>query len=84
MQPNAAFGLLIGLNNNGTTIFGHSFDIGYPYRTVHTGTADANGQAVINLTVPMSVAPNTIAYVEGGALNGAGVDDSNLLTLLIL
>jgi len=84
MQPNTAYGLLVSLHNNGAIIFGHPFDIGNPYRIVHRGTADANGQAAISFTIPMSVASNTIAYVEGGAMNGAGVDDSNLLTLLIL
>jgi leucyl aminopeptidase len=84
MQPNTAYGLLVSLQNNGTSIFGHPFDIGSPYQIVRTGISDANGQAAISFTIPMSVASNTIAYVEGGARNGAGVDDSNLLTLLIL
>ena len=68
---------------SGSSIFGHSFDIGSPYTIVHTGNANASGSAVVNFTIPMAVASNTIAYVEGGAQNGAGVDDSNLLTLLI-
>jgi len=84
MQPNTAYGVLVSLHNNGAIIFGHPFDIGSPYQIVRTGTSDANGQAAISFTIPMSVASNTIAYVEGGARNGAGVDDSNLLTLLIL
>ncbi|MBC8369675.1 MAG: M20/M25/M40 family metallo-hydrolase [Planctomycetes bacterium] len=83
MQPNASFGLLVSLSNSGSSIFGHSFDIGSPYTIVHTGNANASGSAVVNFTIPMAVASNTIAYVEGGAQNGAGVDDSNLLTLLI-
>jgi hypothetical protein len=78
------FGLLVSLSNSGTNIFGHSFDIGAPYNIVRTSTADANGHATINFRIPMSVAVNTIAYVEGGARNGTGVDDSNMLTLLIL
>jgi hypothetical protein len=84
MQPNARYGLLVALSNAGTSIFGHNFDIGSPYTVVRTGTADGNGAATINFSVPMSVAPNTIAYVEGGAMNSSGVDDSNMLTLLIL
>ena len=84
MQPNAVFGLLVSLSNSGTNIFGHSFDIGAPYNILRTSTADANGHATINFRIPMSVAVNTIAYVEGGARNGTGVDDSNMLTLLIL
>ena len=83
MQPNTVYGLLVSRQNNGTSIFGHPFDIGSPYQIVRTGTSDANGQAAISFTIPMSVASNTIVYVEGGARNGAGVDDSNLLTLLI-
>jgi hypothetical protein len=84
MQPNATFGLLVSLSNSGTNIFGHSFDIGAPYTIVHTGTANGSGVATINFRIPMAVAANTIAYVEGGARNGANIDDSNLLTLLIL
>jgi hypothetical protein len=84
MQANSMFGLMVSLNNSGTSIFGHSFDIGAPYRIAKTGTSDASGNAVINFVIPASVAANTVAYVEGGAMNGTGVDDSNMLTLLVL
>lgn len=84
MEPSRPWALLVGTSNAGSVVMGKAFDIGTPYTIVGTGTSDALGVGTKTFNIPLSVAAGTTAYVEAGSLGTLGVDESNLLTLLIL
>lgn len=84
MEPSAPWALLVGTSNAGSIVMGKAFDIGTPYTIVANGTADALGAGGTTFNIPLSIATNTTAYLEAGSLGSLGVDESNLLTLLIL
>ena len=83
MPANARFALFASLSNTGTVIQGKAFDIGNPYKMVTFGNADANGNANTTINIPTFVPANTIGYLEAGALTNAGIDESNILTILL-
>jgi hypothetical protein len=68
--------------NTGTIIMGHPFDIGSQYRVVFTGVADAQGELRVSFPLPAVMAP-PVLYLEVRAMNGNGLDDSNILRLVI-
>ncbi|MHC4837198.1 MAG: hypothetical protein ACYTF3_03290 [Planctomycetota bacterium] len=84
MQPGAQWAFLAGLSNSGSVILGKAFDIGAGYQVVGTGTADALGAGTLTFQVPNSLPASTTGYFEVGAQSALGVDESNLLTILIL
>ena len=84
MEPGANFAVLASLSNSGSVIMGKAFDIGLPYIIGARGVADQNGNGAVTFGIPMSVSPNTIGYLEAGARSALGIDESNMLTILIL
>jgi hypothetical protein len=84
MQPGANFAVLASLSNSGTVIMGKTFDIGSPWIIGARGVADQNGDGAVTFSIPMSVSPNTVGYLEAGAMSSFGVDESNMLTILIM
>ncbi|MFT4709585.1 MAG: hypothetical protein ACI8Q9_000708 [Planctomycetota bacterium] len=82
MQPNAPCELMASRTNTGTIIMGHPFDIGSQYRVVFTGVADAQGELRVSFPLPAVMAP-PVLYLEVRAMNGNGLDDSNILRLVI-
>jgi len=83
MAPGESWGFLASASNAGSVIFGHTFDIGSPYNVMATGTADAGGNGSASFTIPAGLPSGATGYFEVGALNGAFVDDSNLLTFTV-
>ncbi|TAH36968.1 MAG: matrixin family metalloprotease [Planctomycetota bacterium] len=71
------------LNDNGTTINGHQFDIGDPVNTGGTGTTDALGNGTITVHIPGGAA-GLVVYLEVRVDDSFGTTfDSNMLTLNI-
>jgi len=83
MEPGAQWVLLAGTSNAGSVIMGRSFDIGTPNTMVGNGSANASGSASVTISIPNSIAPGTTGYFEAGALGTLGVEESNLLSILI-
>ncbi|MFT7517691.1 MAG: hypothetical protein ACI84O_001489 [Myxococcota bacterium] len=84
MQPGSNFAVLASLSNSGSVILGNAFDIGSPYSIVAQGVADLSGNGSVTFIVPMRLSAGAIGYIEAGAQSALGVDDSNMLTILIL
>jgi hypothetical protein len=84
MQPGSNFAVLASMSNSGSIILGQAFDIGLPYVIGGRGVADQNGNGTITFTIPPGVSSNTIGYIEAGARSALGVDESNMLTILVL
>lgn len=84
MQPGANFAVLASLSNSGSIIMGKAFDIGLPYVIGAQGVADQNGNGTVTFSIPNGVASGTVGYMEAGAMSALGVDESNMLTILVL
>jgi hypothetical protein len=84
MQPGAQFAVLASMSNAGSVIMGKAFDIGLPYIIGARGVADMNGDGSVSFSIPNHVPVNTIGYIEAGAMSALGVDESNMLTILVL
>jgi hypothetical protein len=84
MQPGSNFAVLASMSNSGSIILGKAFDIGLPYVIGGQGVADQNGNGTITFSIPPWVSSNTIGYIEAGARSALGVDESNMLTILVL
>ena len=78
---NSPWWLLYSLRNNGTTISGLNFEIGAPWTLLHSGNADASGNASFTQTVPLAASGRTI-YIEA-ATNPGPPDTTNMLTLQV-
>jgi hypothetical protein len=83
MQPGSNFGVLASMSNSGSIILGQAFDIGLPYIIGGRGVADQNGNGTITFSIPQGVNPGTVGYIEAGARSALGVDESNMLTILV-
>ncbi|MCH2112832.1 MAG: matrixin family metalloprotease [Planctomycetes bacterium] len=76
--------MLRSFTNTGSTISGHSFDIGAPWAIVTSVQSDASGTGSFNLTVP-SGASGLSVYLELGCMDASGaVLDSNPLFVTVL
>lgn len=80
---NAPYWLYYSLNRNGTTINGHSFDIGTPYFVATTGLTDLEGSATWTSGPLPSRAAGRTLYVEARADAGGLTLDSNFVALTI-
>ncbi len=81
---NAPLWVLWSFKNNGSSISGHSFDIGWPMNVGAQLNADAAGAAGLNTpNMPGSIAGRTL-YLEVAATDNGNVFDSNLLSIDIL
>ncbi|PCH83586.1 MAG: hypothetical protein COB96_00505 [Planctomycetota bacterium] len=79
---NTAVYLLYSLSNTGSTIFGHSFDLG-PWTVLKNTTSDANGVGSYSVPVP-SAASGLSVYLELGCNDNGTIYDSNALYVTVL
>ncbi len=75
--------LLWSLSNTGSTIQGHSFDLGTPWNVGSTVTSGITGAGTFTVPIPGGAAGLTV-YLEVGQDDNGNILDSNLLTLSIL
>lgn len=81
--PSSPWWLYGSLNQNGTTINGHPFDIGVPYRSLATGTTAAGGAGSwTSRPAPPRAAGRTV-YVEMRVDSGGETYDSNVVATLV-
>lgn len=80
----APWWILYSLSNSGTTISGHSFDVGNTYKIVGQGSTGPLGDVEFTANIPAAAAGRTV-YVEGASYDAgsSSVLDSNLMTLVI-
>ena len=76
--------LIWSFSNAGSVIYGHSFDIGSPWRIASHGRLNSAGSITIDTALPPQASGRTV-YLEGAAndwITGK-IYDSNMLTLII-
>lgn len=80
----APWWIIYSLSNSGTTISGHSFDVGSNYSIVGQGLTGPLGDVEFTANIPSAAAGLTV-YVEGASYDAgsSSVLDSNLMTLTI-
>jgi len=79
----AATWLAYSLNLNGSTVAGHSFDLGAPYTVAATGNADPTGVGSWSVgPVPGAASGRTIHF-EVAAQTGPDLFDSNVVSVTI-